>query len=111
MKGGLAQMSLALSVLMGGVSGSAIADAAMQSRMLGNEMIRRGMSKGFTAGVLAFGSILTPIIPPGLGFIIYGTIGQVSIGRLFAAGIAPAFLLWAALALTDRKSTRLNSSH
>lgn len=100
MKGGLAQMSLALSALMGGVSGSAIADAAMQSRMLGSEMIRRGMSKGFTAGVLSFGSILTPIIPPGLGFIIYGTIGQVSIGRLFAAGIVPAFLLWAALALT-----------
>jgi tripartite ATP-independent transporter DctM subunit len=100
MKGGLAQMSLALSALMGGVSGSAIADAAMQSRMLGREMISRGMSRGFTAGVLSFGSILTPIIPPGLGFIIYGTIGQVSIGRLFAAGIAPAFLLWAALALT-----------
>ena len=100
MKGGLAQMSLALSALMGGVSGSAIADAAMQSRMLGNEMINRGMSKGFTAGVLSFGAILTPIIPPGLGFIIYGTIGQVSIGRLFAAGIVPAFLLWAALAIT-----------
>ncbi len=100
MKGGLAQMSLALSALMGGVSGSAIADAAMQSRMLGNEMISRGMSKGFTAGVLSFGSILTPIIPPGLGFIIYGTIGQVSIGRLFAAGFVPAFLLWAALAFT-----------
>ena len=100
MKGGLAQMSLALSALMGGVSGSAIADAAMQSRMLGSEMIRRGMSKGFTAGVLSFGAILTPIIPPGLGFIIYGTIGQVSIGRLFAAGLVPAFLLWAALAFT-----------
>ncbi|HEX2146595.1 MAG TPA: TRAP transporter large permease [Pseudorhizobium sp.] len=100
MKGGLAQMSLALSALMGGVSGSAIADAAMQSRMLGNEMISRGMSKGFTAGVLSFGAILTPIIPPGLGFIIYGTIGQVSIGRLFAAGFVPAFLLWAALAFT-----------
>jgi tripartite ATP-independent transporter DctM subunit len=100
MKGGLAQMSLALSGLMGGVSGSAIADAAMQSRMLGNEMISRGMSRGFTAGVLSFGAILTPIIPPGLGFIIYGTIGQVSIGRLFAAGFVPAFLLWAALAFT-----------
>jgi tripartite ATP-independent transporter DctM subunit len=100
MKGGLAQMSLALSALMGGVSGSAIADAAMQSRMLGGEMISRGMSKGFTAGVLSFGAILTPIIPPGLGFIIYGTIGQVSIGRLFAAGFVPAFMLWAALAFT-----------
>jgi tripartite ATP-independent transporter DctM subunit len=100
LRGGLAQLSLALSVLMGGVSGSAIADAAMQSRMLGNEMIKRGMSRGFAAGVLSFGSLLTPIIPPGLGFIIYGTIGQVSIGRLFAAGFVPAFLLWAALAAT-----------
>jgi len=100
LRGGLAQLSLALSVLMGGVSGSAIADAAMQSRMLGTDMIRRGMSRGFTAGVLSFGSLLTPIIPPGLGFIIYGTIGQVSIGRLFAAGFVPAFLLWAALAFT-----------
>lgn len=100
LRGGLAQLSLALSVLMGGVSGSAIADAAMQSRMLGQDMIRRGMSRGFAAGVISFGSLLTPIIPPGLGFIIYGTIGQVSIGRLFAAGLIPAFLLWAALAFT-----------
>lgn len=100
LKGGLAQVSIVLSALMGGVSGSAIADAAMQSRMLGPEMIARGMSRGFAAGVLSFGSVLTPIIPPGLGFIIYGTIGQVSIGRLFAAGFVPAFLLWIALAST-----------
>ncbi|MBI1621269.1 TRAP transporter large permease [Aquamicrobium zhengzhouense] len=100
LKGGLAQVSIALSVLMGGVSGSAIADAAMQSRMLGSEMIKRGMSRGFTAGVLSFSSILTPIIPPGLGFIIYGTIGQVSIGRLFAAGLVTAILLWVGLAAT-----------
>lgn len=100
LKGGLAQVSIALSVLMGGVSGSAIADAAMQSRMLGGEMIKRGLSRGFAAGVLSFSSILTPIIPPGLGFIIYGTIGQVSIGRLFAAGLVTAVLLWIALAGT-----------
>src|SRR5690606_37921909 len=100
LKGGLAQVSIALSVLMGGVSGSAIADAAMQSRMLGSEMIKRGMSRGFTAGVLSFSSILTPIIPPGLGFIIYGTIGQVSIGRLFAAGLVTAILRWIALSAT-----------
>lgn len=99
-KGGLAQVSIALSALMGGVSGSAIADAAMQARMLGAGMLQRGMSKGFAAGVLSFGSLLTPVIPPGLGMILYGTIGQVSIGRLFAAGFAPALLLWAALGAT-----------
>lgn len=94
LKGGLAQVSIALSALMGGVSGSAIADAAMQSRMLGDEMVKRGFTRGFTAGVLSFGSVLTPIIPPGIGMIIFGTIGQVSIGRLFAAGFVPAFMLW-----------------
>ncbi|WP_431862498.1 TRAP transporter large permease [Azospirillum sp.] len=99
-KGGLAQVSLALSALMGGVSGSAIADAAMQARMLGDGMLRRGMSKGFAAGVLSFGSVLTPIIPPGIGMILYGTIGQVSIGRLFAAGFVPAMVLWLLLGLT-----------
>ena len=100
LRGGLAQVSIALAALMGGVSGSCIADAAMQTRMLGDEMLKRGFSKGYAAGVLSFGSLLTPIIPPGIGFILYGTVGQVSIGRLFAAGFVPAFLLWIALAGT-----------
>lgn len=99
LKGGLAQVSLALSALMGGVSGSAIADAAMQSRMLGQPMMQRGFSPGFTAGIISFGSILTPMIPPGIGMILYGSIGQVSIGRMFAAGIIPALMLWAALSI------------
>ena len=98
LKGGLAQVSIALSGLMGGVSGSAIGDAAMQARMLGEEVVKRGFTRGFAAGVLSFGAVLTPIIPPGIGMILYGTIGQVSIGRLFAAGIAPALLLWFGLA-------------
>ncbi len=99
LRGGLAQVSIALSALMGGVSGSAIADASMQSRMLGEDMVRRGFTRGFTAGVLSYGAVLTPIIPPGIGMILYGTIGQVSIGRLFAAGVLPALLLWLALSL------------
>jgi tripartite ATP-independent transporter DctM subunit len=99
-RGGLAQVSIILATLMGGVSGSCIADAAMQTRMLGNAMLDRGYSRGFAAGVLSFGSLMTPIVPPGIGFILYGTVGQVSIGRLFAAGIVPALLLWTAMALT-----------
>jgi tripartite ATP-independent transporter DctM subunit len=100
LRGGLAQVSIALAALMGGVSGSCIADAAMQTRMLGDGMLKRGFSRGYAAAVLSYGSLLTPIIPPGIGFILYGTVGQVSIGRLFAAGLAPAFFLWAALAVT-----------
>lgn len=99
MRGGLAQVSLALSTLMGGVSGSCIADAAMEARILGPEMLKRGFSKGYTAAILSYGSLITPIIPPGIGFILYGTVGQVSIGRLFAGGILPGLLLWIALAI------------
>ncbi|WP_207455530.1 TRAP transporter large permease subunit [Azospirillum sp. SYSU D00513] len=106
-KGGLAQVSIALSALMGGVSGSAIADAAMQARMLGDGMMKRGMTKGFAAGIIAFGSVLTPVIPPGIGMILYGTIGQVSIGRLFAAGFVPALLLWVALGVTVSITARM----
>ena len=99
LRGGLAQVSILLATLMGGVSGSAIADAAMQARMIGQEMLRRGFPRGYAAGVMSFGSLMTPIVPPGIGFILYGTVGQVSIGRLFAAGLVPALLLWAAMAL------------
>jgi tripartite ATP-independent transporter DctM subunit len=100
LKGGLAQVTIAMSALMGGVSGSAIADAAMQARMLGDGMAKRGMSRGFSAAAIAFSAVLTPMIPPGIGFILYGTIGQVSIGRMFAAGILPAIILYIALSLT-----------
>ncbi|WP_337876257.1 TRAP transporter large permease [Elioraea sp.] len=107
LRGGLAQVSVVLSALMGGVSGSAIADASMQARMLGHEMVRRGMTRGFAAGVLSFGSLLTPVIPPGIGMILYGSIGQVSIGRLFAAGFVPAALLWVALAAAIAATARV----
>src|SRR5688500_3535988 len=100
MQGGLAQVSIALSTLMSGVTGSSIADAAMNARILGLQMLKRGFSKGYAAGVISYGSLMAPIIPPGIGFILYGTVGQVSIGRLFAAGIIPGLMLWAGLAFT-----------
>src|SRR5687767_15885160 len=78
----------------------------MQARMLGAQMLKRGFSKGYAAGILSYGSLMTPIVPPGIGFILYGTVGQVSIGRLFAAGFVPALLLWAALAVTISVTSR-----
>lgn len=93
MHGGLAQISAVLSALMGGVSGSSIADAAMQTRMLGPEMLKRGYPKGFAVAVNVWTSLVVPIIPPGIAFILYGSIAQVSIGRLFAAGILPGLIL------------------
>ncbi len=100
MVGGLAQVCILLSTLMGGVSGSAVADAAMEARMLGPEMIRRGYSKGFTCSVIAVGSLITATIPPSLGLILYGYVGNVSIGRLFLAGIIPGLMMMVGLMAT-----------
>ncbi|SMP59035.1 TRAP transporter large permease [Anoxynatronum buryatiense] len=93
MRGGLAQVSVVLSTLMGGISGSAVADAAMESRILGPDMNKRGFHKGFTAAILAMGGLITSTIPPSIGLILYGVTGEVSIGRLFLAGIVPGVLM------------------
>lgn len=93
MTGGLAQVSIILSTLMGGVSGSAVADAAMQSRVVGPQMIAQGYGKGYTSAVIALSSLITATIPPSIGLILYGYVGQVSIGRLFMAGIVPGLLM------------------
>jgi tripartite ATP-independent transporter DctM subunit len=87
MRGGLAQVSVVLSTLMGGVSGSANADAAMEARVLGPDMLKQGYPKGYTSCVIAFTSIITATIPPGVSMIMYGTVGNVSIGKLFTAGL------------------------
>jgi tripartite ATP-independent transporter DctM subunit len=107
MRGGLAQVNVVLSTLMGGVSGSAIADAAMEARILGIEMIKKGFSKGYTTSAVTITACITPVIPPSIGLILYGTIGQVSIGRLFAGGIVPGLMmmvfLMTAVSLTSKK--------
>lgn len=92
-RGGLAHVNVVLSTLMGGVSGSANADAAMQSKVLVPEMTRRGYDVGFSAALTASSSIISVIIPPGIGLILYGFMGNVSIGALFLAGIVPGILL------------------
>lgn len=102
MYGSLAQVSTVLSVLMGGVSGSANADAAMQSRILGPEMTRLGYAKGYSAAINGVSSLITATIPPSMGLIIYGSVGEVSIGRLFAAGIIPGLMMMATLMITVR---------
>ena len=107
MKGGLAQVSVVLSTLMGGVSGSATADAAMEARILGPGMLKRGYSKGYTASVIGFTSLITATIPPGIGIIIYGTVGEVSIGRLFAAGLMVGFLMMVVMMGTVAVTARI----
>jgi tripartite ATP-independent transporter DctM subunit len=95
MRGGLAQVSVVLSTLMGGISGSANADAAMEARILGPDMIKQGYPIGYTSCVIAFTSLITATIPPGVSMIMYGTVGNISIGKLFTAGIMIGFIIMA----------------
>ncbi|GAK06780.1 TRAP transporter large permease [Geomicrobium sp. JCM 19038] len=91
--GGLAKVNVTMSVLTGGLSGSNVADAAMQSKILVPEMVKKGYAPGFSAALTATSSLITPILPPGIALILYGYVGNVSIGDLFIAGIIPGLLL------------------
>ncbi|MDR2747895.1 MAG: TRAP transporter large permease [Treponema sp.] len=107
MYGGTAQISVVMSTLMGGVSGSATADAAMETRILGPEMLRVGYSKGYICAVNCITALITATIPPSLGLIIFGFVGEVSIGRLFAAGIIPGILMMAFLMAATSVTARI----
>ncbi|MGP1522212.1 MAG: TRAP transporter large permease [Treponema sp.] len=97
MKGGLAQVNCILSALMGGISGSANADAAMESKILVPEMIKKGFSKPFSAAITAASSAVSPVIPPGTNLILYALIANVPVGDMFLAGYTPGILMTAAL--------------
>ena len=97
--GSLAQVNVVWSMFMGGVSGSANADCAMQSQLLVPEMEACGYSKGFSTAITAASSAVTPIIPPGINLLVYAAIvlPAVSIGEMFLAGLVPGILMTAAL--------------
>jgi tripartite ATP-independent transporter DctM subunit len=107
MRGGMAQVSVVLSTLMGGVSGSAIADAAMEARILGPDMIRHGYSKAWSANVIGFTALITATIPPGVGIILYGTVGEVSIGQLFLAGLMVGLIMMVMFMVTVAITARI----
>lgn len=90
--GGLGHINVVLSVLMGGISGSSAADAAMECKILVPEMTRHGYDKAFSAAVTLGSSMLTPIIPPGIGLIMFAFVTEVSVGRMLAGGYIPGFL-------------------
>ena len=100
MAGGLAQVAIVLSTLMGGVSGSAVADAAMEARILGPTMVAKGYGKGYSAAAIAVGSLITATIPPSIGLNLNGFVGKVSNGRQFLAGIIPGILMMVVLMVT-----------
>jgi len=100
MKGGLAQVNVVLSTMMGGISGSANADAAMQSKILVPEMTKRGYGKAFSTAITAASSSIAPVIPPGINLIIYALIAQTSVAQMFIGGYVPGIMMCLALMIT-----------
>ncbi len=97
MRGGLAQVNVILSALNGGITGSANADAAMDSKMLVPEMVKRGFSLPFSAAVTAASSTVAPVIPPGTNMILYAIIAGVTVGDMFLAAYTPGILMTIAM--------------
>lgn len=98
--GALAQACTVLATLLGGLTASSSADAAMLAKLFGPEMVRRGYSAAFAAAITSSAAIITALIPPGIGLIIYGYLADVSVGRLFLAGVVPGLLLAFSLLVT-----------
>lgn len=91
--GGLLHTNIAVCTLFGAVSGSSLSTAAAVGSVAYPEMSKRGYEKDTVVGSLAGGGTLGLLIPPSLSFIIYGALTETSIGKLFAAGIIPGFLV------------------
>ena len=99
-KGGLGYVAIVSACLMAALSGSAVADAAALSALLLPMMVAAGHDKGRSAGLLASASIIAPIIPPSIAFVVFGVAANVSITKLFFAGIVPGLMLAVALWIT-----------
>ncbi|QQP91324.1 TRAP transporter large permease subunit [Skermanella sp. TT6] len=99
-RGGLGYVAILASCVMASLSGSAVADAAALGALLVPMMVRAGHDRARSAGLIASGGIIAPIIPPSIGFIIFGVAANVSITKLFLAGIVPGLLLGLGLVFT-----------
>ncbi|MEJ6023816.1 TRAP transporter large permease subunit [Ramlibacter sp. PS4R-6] len=99
-RGGLGYVGIMAAIIMAALSGSAVADAAALAALLLPMMNRAGYDTARSAGLLSAASIIAPIIPPSIGFVVFGVAANVSISKLFMAGIVPGLMLGAALWIT-----------
>lgn len=99
-KGGLGYVTIVAACLLSALSGSAVADAAALTALLLPMMVKAGHNKSSSAGLIAACGVIGPIIPPSIGFVIFGVAANVSISKLFIAGIFPGVVLAAGLWLT-----------
>ncbi|WP_324730678.1 TRAP transporter large permease [Pseudomonas paeninsulae] len=93
LRGGLGYVAIAASVLLASMSGSALADTAALATLLLPMMRQRGYPLHSSAGLVAAGGIIAPIIPPSMPFVIYGVVTNTSISQLFMAGLVPGLIM------------------
>jgi TRAP-type transport system large permease protein len=99
-RGGLGYVAVIAAIIMASLSGSAVADTAALATLLIPMMKQAGYTVNRSAGLIASGGIIAPVIPPSIGLIIFGVAGNVSITKLFLAGIVPGILMGVAIGLT-----------
>jgi len=99
-RGGLGYVTIIASILLSALSGSAVADAAALTAMLLPMMVAAGHAPQRAAGLIAASGVIAPVLPPSIGLIIFGVTANVSISKLFMAGIVPGLLMGLALWIT-----------
>lgn len=99
-KGGLGYVAVVAALILASISGSAIADTAALGALLIPMMRRANYPLGHSAGLIAAGGVIAPIIPPSISLVVFGVVTNTSITRLFLAGIVPGIILGVALLLT-----------
>lgn len=97
LRGGLGYVAIGAGIMLASLSGSAVADTAALAAILVPMMRRAGYDPARACGLMAASGIIAPVIPPSIGFLIFGVTANVSITRLFLAGIVPGVLMGAAL--------------
>ena len=98
-KGGLGYVAILTAILLAGLSGSAVADAAALVSILYPMMRKAGYPEGRSVGLLAAGGIIAPVIPPSLPLILVGVAGNISIKNLFLGGVVPGLIMGTTLML------------
>ena len=105
-RGGLGYVTIVAACLLSALSGSAVADAAALTALMLPMMVKAGHDKARSGGLIAACGVIGPVIPPSIGFVIFGVAANVSISKLFLAGIFPGILLGAGLWITWLYLTR-----
>jgi tripartite ATP-independent transporter DctM subunit len=104
--GGLAQVNVALSVMIGGIQGSSAADAAIDCKVTIPQMRAEGYPAALSGAITAVSGMLSNVIPPSIAMLIYASMANTSVGKLFVAGIVPGILMALALSVTVHRVCR-----